>query len=195
MSPLERFLLASIMFLVIVRVFILPDERERTAVESQLPGPPDAAVEAADAGAPYDWNPDQFTRRGIPAKLTLTPDGRVPDTMRLTDTQKAFVYAAMLNAHDSLMTRAHEDCPLDLRRDIVRWQARNARTIADAEEILNRLTPDRDIAGKPHDALSRDVFAVRVCPTIEHYLRTGAYNPHPEVVARLAHAARGALPQ
>tara|TARA_R110002073_G_scaffold635_3_gene5008 strand:+ start:52 stop:639 length:588 start_codon:yes stop_codon:yes gene_type:complete len=195
MSPLERFLLASIMFLVAVRVFILPGESDRAVVETPSPAASGAALETDGTAAAYDWNPAQFTRRGIPAKLTLMPDGRVPETIRLSDTQKAFVYAAMIDSYDSILTRAQRDCSADMRRDIARWQARHGALITDAARILNRLAPGRDSARQTHDAMPRDAFVTRLCPTIGHYIRTGAYDPHPEAVDRLTHAARNTPPQ
>lgn len=195
MSPLERFLLTSIIFLAVIRVFILPDEGDRTAVEMPPPPAPDASVGSNGTATVYDWNPAQFTRRGIPSKLTLTADGRVPDGLRLTDTQKTFVYAAMLDTHKSLLSRAHKDCPADMRRDIVRWQARHTAVIADAARVLERLAPGRNNARQSHNTISQDAFAQRICPTIEHYLATGAYEPHPEAIDRLAQAARTVQPQ
>ncbi|PIW30703.1 MAG: hypothetical protein COW30_01645 [Rhodospirillales bacterium CG15_BIG_FIL_POST_REV_8_21_14_020_66_15] len=196
MSPLERFLLLGILFLLLVRFFMLPDSVERTGREALVPESADATAGGAPAdNGPYEWDPAQFSRRGIPTKLTLTPEGRVPDIMRLNDTQKTFVYATMIETYDSLLKRAHRDCPLDLRRDILRWQARHARTIADAAWVLETLTPGREDARKVHALMTRDAFAKRICPTVEHYLATGAYDPHPEAVSRLAHAARGAKPE
>tara|TARA_R110000772_G_scaffold232445_3_gene344011 strand:+ start:24206 stop:24793 length:588 start_codon:yes stop_codon:yes gene_type:complete len=195
MTPIERFLILGILFLGVLRVLlgIVADHPAvvgpQVAVEPAM-GEPDTALDGA-----YDWNPATFTRRGIPTKLTLTTDGRVPDAMRLTDTQKAFVYAAMIDSYDSLLTRAQRDCATDMRRDIVRWQARHAAIIADAARILDRLTPGRDSARQAHDAMPRDAFVKRLCPTIEHYIRTGAYDPHPEAVDRLAHAARRTAPR
>lgn len=195
MSWLERFLILGILFLGVLRVLlgIVADHPAvvgpQVAVEPAMGGP-----DTAPGGA-YDWNPAAFTRRGIPAKLTLTTDGRVPDTMRLTDTQKAFVYAAMIDSYDSLLTRAKRDCTTDMHRDIVRWQARHAAITADAARILDRLTPGRNNARQAHDTMARDTFITRLCPTIEHYIRTGAYDPHPEAVDRLAHAARATPPR
>lgn len=192
MSPLERFLLISILFLGAVRIFIMPGMGEH-AGRGMPEYTPDAVAEKAPSGreGTYDWNPASFTRRGIPSKLTLSSDGRVPDTMRLTDTQKAFVYAAMIETYASLLQRAHEDCDTQMRRDIVRWRARQAQTIADASDVLDLLSPSRNALSKPHDNMTAATFRKRICPTIEHYLATGAYNPHPEAIGRLAHAARG----
>ena len=195
MTSIERLLILGILFLGVLRVLlgIIVDHPAvvgpQVAAEFAMDGPETAP------GGDYDWNPAAFTRRGIPAKLTLTADGRVPDAMRLTDTQKAFVYAAMIDSYDSLLTRAKRDCATDMRRDIVRWQARNAAVIADAAHILDRLTPGRNSARQAHDGMPRDAFVTRLCPTIEHYIRTGAYDPHPEAVGRLVHAARSAALQ
>ncbi|MEQ9558726.1 MAG: hypothetical protein RIG67_23370 [Rhodospirillales bacterium] len=189
MSRLERFLILGILFLGVLRVLLGTAGDHPATVGPQAAAPAMDRPETARDG-PYDWNPAQFTRRGIPAKLTLMPDGRVPDTIRLTDTQKVFVYAAMIDSYDSILTRAQRDCSADMRRDIVRWQARHAALIADAARILDRLTPGRDSARQAHDTMSRDAFVTRLCPTIDHYVRTGAYDPHPEAVDRLTHAAR-----
>ncbi len=196
MTPIERFLILGILFLGVLRVILGIVVDHPAVVGPQVAVEPAMGEPAtASGGGEYDWNPAAFTRRGIPAKLTLTPDGRVPDAMRLTDTQKAFVYAAMIDSYDSLLTRAKRDCATDMRRDIVRWQARNTAVIADAAHILDRLTPGRNSARKAHDTMPRDAFVTRLCPTIEHYIRTGAYDPHPEAVDRLAHAARNAAPR
>lgn len=188
MTPIERFLILGILFLGVLRV-LLGIIVDHPSVAPQAAAPAMGEPETAPDGT-YDWNPAAFTRRGIPAKLTLMPDGRVPDTIRLTDTQKAFVYAAMIDSYDSVLTRAKRDCATDMRRDIVRWQARHAAIITDATQILDLLTPGRNNARQAHDGMPQDVFATRMCPTIEHYIRTGAYDPHPEAVDRLAHAAR-----
>ncbi|UTW52877.1 hypothetical protein KFF05_05825 [bacterium SCSIO 12827] len=188
MTPIERFLILGILFLGVLRV-LLGIIVDHPSVAPQAAAPAMDEPATAPDGA-YDWNPAAFTRRGIPAKLTLMPDGRVPDTIRLTDTQKAFVYAAMIDSYDSVLTRAKRDCATDMRRDIVRWQARHAAIITDATRILDLLTPGRNNARQAHDGMPQDVFATRMCPTIEHYIRTGAYDPHPEAVDRLAHAAR-----
>jgi hypothetical protein len=189
MSRLERFLILGILFLGIVRV-ILGNVADHHPVVAGSEAAGQAVDADADAGGIYDWNPATFTRRGIPAKLTLTPDGRVPDTIPLTDTQKAFVYAAMIDSYDSLLTRARRDCAVDMHRDITRWQARHAATIADAARVLERLTPGRDGTRMAHDAMPQDAFVARLCPTIDHYIRTGAYDPHPEALDRLAQAGR-----
>ena len=188
MTPIERFLILGILFLGVLRV-LLGIIVDHPSVAPQAAAPAMDEPETAPDGA-YDWNPAAFTRRGIPTKLTLTPDGRVPDAIRLTDTQKAFVYAAMIDSYDSVLTRAKRDCAADMRRGIVRWQARHATIITDATRILDLLTPGRNNARQAHDSMPQDVFAKRMCPTIEHYIRTGAYAPHPEAVDRLAHAAR-----
>ena len=188
MSRLERFLILGILFLGVLRV-LLGIIVDHPSVAPQAAAPTMDEPDTVPDGT-YDWNPAAFTRRGIPAKLTLMPDGRVPDTFRLTDTQKAFVYAAMIDSYDSVLTRAKRDCAPDMHRDIVRWQARHAAIITDATRILDLLTPGRNNARQAHDSMPQDVFATRMCPTIEHYVRTGAYDPHPEAVDRLAHAAR-----
>lgn len=194
MSPLERFLLIGIFFLIFVRVFLMPDAGPDAGRDTPEFAPNEVAEETAAAPGAYDWNPASFTRRGIPAKLTLTSDGRIPDSLRLNDTQKAFVYAAMIESYDQILTRAHEDCDPSLRRDIVRWQARFARTIADAEQVLQTLTPGRDSSRSSQAKMPSQTFKTRLCPTIEHYLATSAYNPHAEAVDRLSQAARGFAP-
>mgnify|MGYP003142133023 FL=1 len=195
MSRLERFLILGILFLGVLRVLLGIVVDHPSVVAPQVAAEPAMGEPETAPGGDYDWNLAAFTRRGIPAKLTLTTDGRVPDAIRLTDTQKAFVYAAMIDNYDSLLTRAKRDCATDMRRDIVRWQARNAAVITDAAHILNRLMPGRNNARQAHDTMPRDAFVTRLCPTIEHYIRTGAYDPHPEAVDRLAHAARKTSPR
>jgi len=198
MSRLERFLILGILFLGVLRVLlgIVVDHPAVVGPQTQAAADPATGEPEAALDGAYDWNPAAFTRRGIPAKLTLTPEGRVPDVIRLTDTQKAFVYAAMIDSYDSLLTRAKRDCAADMHRDIVRWQARHTAVIADASHILDRLTPGRNSSARQaHDTMPRDAFTTRMCPTIEHYIRTGAYDPHPEAVDRLAHAARNAAPR
>lgn len=181
MSRLERFLILGILFLGTLRVIL------GIVVGPQpTPTPVDAV---------YDWTPDQFTRRGIPAKLTLMSDGRVPDRLSLTDTQKAFVYAAMMDSYDGVLTRALRDCPANIHRDITRWQAQHAETIADATRILGRLAPGRENARMAHDKMPQDIFVSRICPTIDRYIRSGSYEPHPEAVDRLAQAASHIQPQ
>jgi hypothetical protein len=200
MSRLERLLLLGILFFGFIRLFMMPPDDaahpdEQANWDSDTGYGNTGSAETGqtarqDMGGGYDWNPASFTRRGIPAKLTLTVDGKVPDNLRLNDTQKAFVYAAMIETYDALLTRARTDCALDMRRDIVRWQARHARVIADAELVLDTLTPDRTERRTAHATMPSDVFTRRICPTVAHYLATGAYDPHPEAVDRLAHAAR-----
>ncbi len=208
MSPLERFLFISILFLLAVRVlFFTGDvptlENNPNAVRSGDRGDfntPSGVIgapapETAEHDTAFDWNPASFDRRGIPKKLTLAPDGRIPEIMRLNDTQKAFVYATMVETYDVLLTRARDECPQDVKLDVTRWQARHARTIADARTILDILAPGRDTRRKVRDGMPAILFQKRICPTVDHYLRTGAYEPHREAVARLAHAARGAQPE
>ena len=208
MPAFERFLLLGIIFLLIVRTAFFTEDIPRLEnnpdavrsgdhgdfnTPSGVIGAP--ATETPEHGTAFDWNPASFDRRGIPKKLTLAPDGRIPEIMRLNDTQKAFVYATMVETYDVLLTRARDECPQDVKLDVTRWQARHARTIADARTILDILAPGRDTRRKVRDGMPAILFQKRICHTVDHYLRTGAYEPHREAVARLAHAARGAKPE
>lgn len=208
MSPLERFLFLSILFLLAVRIVFFtgdvptlennPDamrsgERSDFNTPSGVIGAPDDGA-GEDTGT-FDWDPASFSRRGIPKKLTLAPDGRIPEIVRLNDTQKAFVYATMMETYDVLLTRARDECPQDIKLGITRWQARHARTIADAGIVLDVLAPGRETRRTVQERMPATVFQKRVCPTVEHYLRTGAYEPHGDAVDRLTQAAQSAKPE
>tara|TARA_Y100000813_G_scaffold192979_1_gene171743 strand:+ start:569 stop:1189 length:621 start_codon:yes stop_codon:yes gene_type:complete len=200
MSAFERFLLLGIIFLLIVRTAFFTEDvptlednpdavRSGQHIDQSYDTPSGVIGRDSGTAGGYEWKPSSFTRRGIPSKLTLAPDGRIPDALRLNDTQKAFIYATMVATHDSLLERAKRDCPPDMNRDIVRWQARNRESIAAAKQVLNILAPGREAIRKSHETMAKSLFTKRICPTIEHYLRTGSYDPHAEAVDRLIQAA------
>lgn len=193
MSPLERMLLVAILFLSVLRVFLFMLEGHPAVTGRQGGGVSDGGG-TRDGG--YHYDPASFTRDGIPATLSLRPDGRIPEELNLTDTQKAYVYAAMVTTYAGVLERAIEECPRDVHGAIRRWQQRFARTTADARDVLAELVPGRDMrAAEAHKALTSKQFQDAICPSVERYLAAGDYDPHPEAVDRLGWAARSAAPR
>ncbi len=200
MSHIERMLLIGIVFLVAVKILTpTMDDRRMDGGDpsAATPNDPvygrpqsDAGEEIAAGG--YDFDPAGFSRDGIPAKLTLDADGRIPARLKLDDTQSAYVYATMIRVYDSLLERAEEACNPQLLEDIQSWRQRQAGILADAVTVLDALNMDRlPRSTRTFLALPPKEFQRRVCPRIERFLSSGGYDPHPEAIDRLSQAAGG----
>ncbi|MEK9673019.1 MAG: hypothetical protein VW268_11045 [Rhodospirillaceae bacterium] len=171
MSRLERFLLFGIIFLIGVKVMMAQQEKFNAT-------PPPAAA--------YDWDPSGFSKDGIPKKLALEARGRIPDRFGLSDTQRAFVYAYIVEYHYArLLARAKASCGANAQGEITNWETRNAQTLADAKAVLAAINhnPPKSAADMP-DGMKR-----LLCAEIAKRIVSGGYEPHPDAIARLAQAA------
>lgn len=198
MTTIERALLYAIILLAFFRfiVFRLDDGTVPVvATPAQQEGglreagsEPPAGAETAPSGT-FNWDPASFSREGLPKLPVLTPEGRIPANVRLTDTQRAFLYASMMMAYANLLEHAKSDCDTNTRALVLRWQARHARTLANANDVLLALdAADVVTARAAHEALPADLFRTKFCPSIKRYLAINAYEPHPELVSVLAEA-------
>lgn len=198
MSRLERILLFGIVFLLLVKVLMTTVDPDATPYGGQPGSPSDPNIEAPDPvygapGAPgagaYDWNPDTFSRKSIPPKVSIDRSGRLSDSHNLNDTQKAYVYATLVRVYNSMLDRAERDCDPKINSQILRWEQTNAATITNAEQVLARLKASQlPRTTQTFLALPASEFRRKVCPQIERSLASGTYTPHPEAVDRLAHA-------
>ena len=192
MSQFERALLYAILLLAGFRLIglVLDDGSGGVSpIDPPAHEPPAAAAPADGGTGSFTWDPAGFSRKGIPGKLTLGRDGRIPDGLSLTDTQRAYVYATMMLTYDGLLERAKADCDAVTQAAVLRWQARHAATISGAVTAMTALSGHAAPAGKQaYEALSRQAFQQKVCPTVRRHLSTGGYDPHPDAVTVLAHA-------
>ena len=202
MSSLERALLYSIILLGLFRILgIVLDDGQSTVMvgpageESEDAGPSDGPLTGTADN--FDWNPAGFSREGIPAKLSFTRDGRIPRSLHLTDTQRAYVYAVIVTNYQSLLDHARQECDQTVQAQVDSWETRQSQTLANAGVVLTALGAADEVKERAaHLNLAPALFRTKVCPTIKRYLTLNAYDPHPEAVAVLADAqARAAATQ
>lgn len=191
MSQFERALLYAILLLAGFRLIgVVLDDGGGGLSPIDPPAHESPAAAPADGGpGSFTWDPAGFSRKGIPGKLTLGRDGRIPDGLGLTDTQRAYVYATMMLTYDGLLERAKAECDAATQAAVLRWQARHAATVSGAVTVMTALSGTAAPAGKQaYEALSPQAFQQKVCPTAKRHLGTGGYDPHPDAVTVLAHA-------